>query len=255
MNLTDRTILITGGSAGIGLAFAQKFLSLGNTVIVTGRNQSKLDAVKAAHPELHIIQCDASKPDDLRALAARVDADFPKLDVLMNNAGVFIFRNLTKGTDDLLELTCEIDINLSGAIRTVSVLIDRLTANRGTLINVSSGLAYVPLQAAPIYCATKAAIHSYTQTLRQQLRGKVEVIELMPPAVKTDLTADLPEDGAFTLMTTEDLVSATFAKLKSGALEIRPGQAGQLHWMSRIAPGFINGQLEKGSAALVPALD
>lgn len=252
MKLTDRTILITGGSAGIGLAFAQKFLSLGNTVIITGRNQAKLDAAVAANPGLHSIQCDAADPDALRALAARIDAEFPKLDVLMNNAGVFIYRNLTTGTDDLLELTREIDINLTGSIRTISVLIDRLKANNGTLINVSSGLAYVPLQAAPIYCATKAALHSYTVTLRQQLKGQLEVIELMPPAVKTDLTAELPEDGAFTLMTTDELVKTTFAKFKSGAEEIRPGQAGQLHWMSRIAPGFINGQLEKGSASLVP---
>jgi uncharacterized oxidoreductase len=252
MKLDGRTILVTGGSAGIGLAFAQKFLSLGNTVIITGRKQDKLDAAKAAHPELHTIQCDASDPDALRAMASKIDAEFPKLDVLMNNAGIFIYRNLTTGTDDLLELTKEIDINISGAIRTVSVLIDRLVANKGTLINVSSGLAYVPLQAAPIYCATKAAIHSYTTSLRQQLEGKVEVIELMPPATKTDLTVDLPEDGAFTLMTTDELVKASFAKLKAGALEIRPGQANQLHWMSRIAPGFINGQLAKGSAELVP---
>jgi len=252
MKLNGRTILVTGGSAGIGLAFAKQFLSLGNKVIITGRNQAKLDAACEAHPELHAIQCDAADPEALVAMAAKIDAEFPELDVLMNNAGIFIYRNVTRGVDDLLELTREIDVNLSGAIRTISVLVDRLRANGGTIINVSSGLAYVPLQASPIYCATKAALHSYTITLRQQLKGQVEVIELRPPAVKTDLTAELPEDGAFTLMTTDELVRASFSKFSSGALEIRPGQAGQLHWMSRIAPGFINGQLEKGSADLVP---
>jgi len=252
MNLTGRTILLTGGSAGIGLAFAKKFVELGNTVIITGRNQAKLEAAKAAVPELHIIQSDAADLDAVAALGARIDADFPQLDVLMNNAGTFISRNLTTRAGDLAELTQELDINVAGPIRTVSVLIDRLRANQGAIINVSSGLAYVPIQSGPIYCATKAALHSYTISLRQQLKGQVEVFELMPPAVKTDLTADIPEDGAFPMLTTDALVNATIPALQAGKLEIRPGQANQLHWMSRIAPGFINGQLEKGSAAMVP---
>ncbi len=252
MKLEGRTILITGGSAGIGLTFAKAFQELGNTVIVTGRTQAKLDAAVEAVPGLHTMRCDASDPEALKALAARVGEEFPKLDVLFNNAGIFIYRNVTTGQDDLLELTREIDINLSGAIRTVSVFVDRLRANQGTIINVSSGLAYVPLQCAPVYCATKAALHSYTVSLRQQLEGKVEVIELMPPAVKTDLTADLPDDGSFAMLTLEQLLAQTMPKLRSGAAEIRPGQASQLHWMSRIAPGFINGQLAKGSADLVP---
>ncbi|MFT5681194.1 MAG: putative oxidoreductase, partial [Myxococcota bacterium] len=188
MNLTGRTILITGGSAGIGLAFAEKFLALGNTVIITGRSIAKLEAAKSAHPALHTIQCDAADPGALQALAARIAAEHPTLDVLLNNAGIFEYRNLSAGTDDLVWLTREIEVNLMGAIRTISVLVDRLKTNQGTIINVSSGLAFVPLQAAPIYCATKAGLHSYTITLRQQLAGKVEVIELMPPAVKTALT-------------------------------------------------------------------
>ncbi|MCP4808370.1 MAG: SDR family NAD(P)-dependent oxidoreductase [Proteobacteria bacterium] len=172
MDLTGRTILITGGSAGIGLAFAKSFV--------------------------------------------------------------------------------ELDINVAGPIRTVSVLVERLIANRGTIVNVSSGLAFVPLQAGPIYCATKAALHSDTLSLRQQLEGKVHVVELMPPAVHTDLTADLPKDGDFAILTTEQLLAETIPALRKGTTEIRPGQANQLHWMSRIAPGFINGQLTKGSVDLIP---
>jgi len=111
----------------------------------------------------------------------------------------------------------------------------------------------VPLQVGPIYCATKAALHSYTIALRQQLKDQgVEVIELMPPAVRTELTADLPEDGDFKMITTEQLVTETFKGLRAGREEIRPGQANQLYWMSRIAPGFINAQLAKGSKDLVP---
>lgn len=253
MKLTDRTILITGGSAGIGLAFAKAFVEMGNTVIVTGRTESKLEVAKAEVPALHTIRCDAASIDDVKALGARIDADFPALDLLFNNAGIFVFRNLTGGTEDLLELTRELEVNVAGPIRTVAVLVDRLRANKGAIVNVSSGLAFVPIQAAPIYCATKAALHSYTMTLRQQLAGQVEVVELMPPAVRTELTSDIPEDGSFKLISLEELLAATLPALKSGAAEIRPGQANQLHWMSRIAPGFINGQLEKGSAAMVPS--
>jgi len=252
MKLTGRTILITGGSAGIGLAFAGKFLELGNQVIVTGRRQSVLDEVKAKYPKLHTIQSDVADPAQIGALAARIKRDFPKLDVLMNNAGIFLAKNLTGPASDLDGLMAEVNINVGGVIRTTSALMDVLTANKGTVINVSSGLAFVPLPAAPIYCATKAAIHSYTLSLRFQLEATgIEVIELMPPAVKTDMTAELVEGGA-SAMTTDDLLKQSFSALKSGSLEIHPGQTKMLALLSRLAPGFINKQLWKASKPLVP---
>ena len=253
MNLKGRTILITGGSAGIGLAFALKFLELGNQVIVTGRHQAVLDQVKANYPKLHTIQSDVANPVQIAALAARVKADFPKLDVLMNNAGIMIHRNLAAPAADLAELTAEMNINVGGVIGMTSAFVDILTANKGTLINVSSALAFVPMPSAPIYSASKAAIHSYTQSLRFQLeKTGVEVIELMPPAVKTDLATDMAEADGFTLITTDELVKQSFASLKAGALEIRPGQAKLLAFMRRLAPDFINGQLWKASRKLVP---
>src|SRR5256885_13992344 len=177
MNLKGRTVLITGGSAGIGLAFALKFLELGNQVIVTGRRQAVLDQVKANYPKLHTIQSDVANPVQIAALAARVKADFPKLDVLMSNAGVMIHRNLTASAADLAELMAEMNINVGGVSGMTSAFIDILTANKGTLINGSSALAFVPLPSAPIYSASKAAIHSYTQSLRFQLeKTGVEVI-------------------------------------------------------------------------------
>ncbi len=251
MKLSGHTILITGGSVGIGLAFASKFLELGNEVIITGRRQAKLDEAKAKYPKLHTIVSDVSRAAEVTKLAAEVKQRFPKLDVLMNNAGVMVNRNLGKPAADLEALTSEMDTNVHGTIWTTSALIDVLRANKGTIINVSSGLAFAPLAAAPIYCATKAAIHSYTTSLRFQLQDAgVHVVELMPPAVKTEL-ADVPPEVK--VITTDELVAATIPALEAGKVEIRPGQANQLHWMSRIAPGFINEQLYKGSKSIIPA--
>jgi uncharacterized oxidoreductase len=253
MKLTGRTILITGGSAGIGLAFALKFLELGNEVIVTGRRQSVLNQVNSKYPKLHTIQSDVADPAQIAALAARVKSDFPKLDVLMNNAGIMLYKNLRAPAAEFAGLMAEVNINVGGVITTTSAFIDILRANQGTVINVSSGLAFVPLPAAPIYSATKAAIHSYTQSLRFQLEGTgVEVIELMPPAVKTDMTTELAEGGG-TVISTDELVKQSFALLKAGTLEIRPGQSKQLAFLRRLAPDFINRQLWKLSKKLVPA--
>lgn len=255
MKLNGRTILITGGSAGIGLASALKFLELGNQVIVTGRRQSVLDELKANYPKLHTVQSDVEDPAQIAALAGRVKSGYPKLDVLMNNAGIMLHKNLKAPAAELDGLT-EVDINLGGVIRTTSAFIDILTANKGTVINVSSALAFVPLPSAPIYCATKAAVHSYTQSLRFQLEDTgVEVIELMPPAVKTALSADLPEGGTVSLMKIDELVKQTFAAFNSGKLEIRPGQANLLALMRRLAPGFINRQLWNASKKLIPVGD
>jgi uncharacterized oxidoreductase len=249
MKLSGNTILITGASSGIGLAFANKFVELGNEVIVTGRDQDRLDAVAKANPKLTTIRSDAA---DLKAIAdlSRMMKDkFPKLNVLMNNAGILTYRNLGV-EDDPVALTSEIDINLSGPIRLVSALIEQIKANKGTIINVSSGLVFVPLQAAPIYCATKAAMHSYTITLRQQLEDHgIEVIELMPPAVKTEL-APLPD--SVKTITPDELVGMTIKALEKGKLEIHPGQASGLRFMSRWAPNFIHGQLAKASKSLIP---
>jgi uncharacterized oxidoreductase len=173
MKLTGRTILITGGSAGIGLAFALKFLELGNEVIVTGRRQAVLDQVKAKHPKLHTIQSDVADPAQIAAFAARVKSNFPKLDVLMNNAGIMLYKNLKAPAADLAGLMAEMNVNVGGVITTTSAFIDILRTNKGTVINTSSALAFVPLPSAPIYSATKAAIHSYTQSLRRRLAWKL----------------------------------------------------------------------------------
>jgi len=253
MKLQGNTILITGGSGGIGLAFAKRFVAGGNEVIITGRNADKLAAAAKETPALKTIRSDAGDAGAITALAAEVKEKYPKLNVLFNNAGVMQFRNLAVA-EDFESLTTELDINLAGPIRLVSAFVGLLKANKGTIINVSSGLAFVPLPAAPVYCATKAAMHSYTLSLREQLADHgVEVIELMPPAVKTDLAA-LPEEGV-KVITTDVLVDATMKALAKGQVEIRPGQANGLRFMNRMAPGFIHKQLAKGSKGLIPTAE
>jgi len=253
MKLTHRTILITGGSTGIGLAFALQFAGLGNTVIVTGRRQAVLDRISVKYPELHTVRSDVASPTDVAALATKMKRDFPQLDVLVNNAGISRYRNLKSSSADLEELMEEVNINVGGVVRMTSAFMDILTANKGTLINVSSGLAFAPLPCLPIYCATKAAIHSYTQSLRFQLEESgMEIIEIMPPAVKTDMTKDISDDDGITLITAEQLVTLSIASLRKGLLEIHPGQSRQLAFMRRLAPEFINRQLWKAARKFVP---
>lgn len=138
--------------------------------------------VKAKYPKLRTIQSDVADPVQIAALATRVRADFPKLDVLMNNAGIMLYKNLKAPAADLAALMAEMNINVGGVIWTTSAFIDVLTANKGTVINASSLFAFVPMPSAPIYSAAKAAIHSYTLSFRFQLEeAGVEVIEFMPP--------------------------------------------------------------------------
>ncbi|MEM9284167.1 MAG: SDR family NAD(P)-dependent oxidoreductase [Verrucomicrobiota bacterium] len=253
MKLSNNKIFITGGSAGIGLALAKRFVELNNKVIVTGRSESKLEEARQQCPQLETYVCDVSDTGSIGQLALDLSKDHPDLNALINNAGVYVARNLTGSPEDLAELAFEVEININGTVQTTAALIDLIKKNKGTIINVSSGLAFVPLMAAPIYSATKAFVHSYTTSLRYQLAEVgVDVIELAPPAVRTDLTQDLPDDGGFKIITTDELVDATMAGLKAGKKEIRPGQANQLKLMSRLAPDFVEGQLAKGSRDLVP---
>src|SRR5262245_42687562 len=155
MKLSGNTILITGGGGGIGLGLAKKFVELDNEVIITGRRQDRLDAAAKETPKLKTIRSDAADQQAVAALAREIQDKHPKLNVLINNAGVMVYRNLAQ-PEDLATLTSELDINLAGPMRLVSALIDLLKANMGTIVNVSSGLAFVPLTAAPIHSATKA---------------------------------------------------------------------------------------------------
>lgn len=182
------TILVTGGSSGIGLALVERFVRAGNEVIVTGRRQGALQEVKKKIPAVHTIVSDAGSAKDREQLAQEIVRRFPAMNVLVNNAG--IQRRVDLKVAEPWEATREeIAINVEGPIHLCALFLDHLRKQPDPLIaNVSSGLAFVPLVAAPIYSATKAAMHSYTQSLRHQLRGtKVRVVEIIPPAVKSNL--------------------------------------------------------------------
>lgn len=248
MKLTGKTILITGGTSGIGLEMARRLLERGNVVIVTGRNQQKLDAARQASPGLHTFQSEASDPAAILALRDAVLAKFPALDALVNNAG--IMRNLNLNQErDLLDVTREIETNLCGPVRTVQAFLPHLkTRKDGLIVNVSSGLAFVPMPISPVYCATKAAVHSFSQSLRAQLAGtSVSVVELAPPGTETPLFRGEfeKEYQGQKAMSVQVLVAKAIRGIEAGKLEIRPGLSNVLKAMSRLAPGFMFKQLAK----------
>jgi len=247
MNISENTILITGGTSGIGFEMAKQLLALGNTVLITGRSEEKLAAAKAELGDVSALLCDASNPDDIQRLYAQVVQDFPKLNMLINNAGIMRKINLQDHDYNAQSLTQEIDTNIKGPIWMCDAFLPLLKKNAGAaIVNVSSGLAFVPLPIAPVYCATKAALHFYSLSLREQLRNTdIKVFELAPPATKTTLldTFDAAEMKGTSFMTTPDLVNSFIQGLRCNKFEICPGQSAQLRFMSRFFPKFIRKQL------------
>ena len=248
MKLQKKTVLITGGTSGIGQELARQLLARGNTVIVTGRDPAKLAAAERTLPGVHAFQSDVSDPAAIKALSDRVLTRFPALDILVNNAGIMRNVNLNRG-HELSDITREIDINLSGPLRMVQQFLPHLLRREGAaIVNVSSGLAFVPLPLSPIYCATKAALHSFTQSLRVQLEGtSVTVIELAPPLVETALArAEFEEEMKGQKgMDAAVLARRALAGIEAGKLEIRPGLSNVLKLMSRVAPRFMLKQMTK----------
>ncbi|HSI50692.1 MAG TPA: SDR family NAD(P)-dependent oxidoreductase [Ideonella sp.] len=212
MKTTQNTILITGGGTGIGEALAHRFHDLGNTVIIAGRRMETLKKAVGDRPRMHALTLDMDDPVNVAAFAEKLIKDFPEVNVLVNSAGIMRMEPGLDKYRDLSDAEASVTSNLLGPIRLTNALIEHLTRQPdAAIVNVSSGLAFVPLVIAPTYSAIKAAIHSYTVSLRAVLKDRVEVIELVPPAVQTDLTPGQKTNERFMpLDTFADQVMAIF---------------------------------------------
>lgn len=212
MRLTGNTMLITGGTSGIGRALAERFHAAGNTVIIAGRRQALLDEVTAANPGMTGYPVDMTDAAAIEAFAQELIVRHPGLNVLVNNAGIMRIEDAS-ARRDLADAEETVVTNLLAPIRLTNALVDHLSAREdAAIVNVTSGLAFVPLAHTPTYCATKAAMHSYSMALRAQLAGRVEIVELIPPAVQTDLTpGQSTREGYLPLKTFIDEVMDLFA--------------------------------------------
>jgi uncharacterized oxidoreductase len=216
MRMSGNTILITGGGSGIGRGLAEAFHRAGNQVIISGRRQDALDAVTAANPGMAAFTVDMTDPEAIRDFAQRVIAAFPALNAVINNAGIMVDEDVIAG-DFLAVAEATVATNLLGPIRLTATLLPHLLAQpRAAVLTVSSGLAFVPKASTPTYSATKAAIHSYSQSLRHQLRHTgVEVIELAPPYVQTTLQGEKQANDP-NAMPLADYISETMQLLAAG---------------------------------------
>jgi uncharacterized oxidoreductase len=252
MELKNNTILITGGTSGFGLEFAKRLLESGNTVIVTGRDTAKLTIAKRDLPGLHTFQSDVSKPEEIADLYKKVISQFPKLNILINNAGQMRKIVLHDTSIGLTDITREIETNLMGPIRMVQAFLPHLKQMKSAaILNVTSGLALVPFPISPIYGATKSGLRSYTKSLRVQLKNtKIKVFELIAPATKTPLNDAFRNLDGYNVkqMNPVELVDTALKGLEKDKYEIYPGIARMLYFMSRIAPGFMLKTLSKAGA-------
>lgn len=231
MELASNTVLVTGGGSGIGLGLARRFLEAGSDVIICGRREAKLREAQQAHPGLHIHPCDLAEASGRVALAEWVTREFPRLNVLVNNAGIQRYPRLHQ-RDDWGPVDEEIAINFGAPVHLSMLLVPHLLQQaRAAVLNVTSGLSFVPLAHAPIYSATKAAMHSFTVSLRHQLAGTpLEVIEIIPPAVDTDLGGP----GLHTFgVGLDEFLDAVVPRIEAGDREVAYGFAEQTSRASR----------------------
>jgi len=232
MDSTLSNVLITGGASGIGWALAERFLQAGSQVTICGRRADKLQAAQQQYPQLRVRPCDVGQASERIALRDWVRDECPDINVLINNAGIQRRMQLTNSPDEWSESQQEIAINLEAPLHLSTLFIPHLRQKpAAAIINVTSGLAFVPGSFAPIYSATKAALHSFTMSLRHQLANtSIEVIELVPPAVNTDLGgAGLHTFG----VPVGDFADAMMSGLDAGAQEIGYGTSEKNRMASR----------------------
>ncbi len=248
MILKGKTILITGGARGIGQELAKQLRSLGNQVIITGRNLEKLDQIQTQFPDIQTIRLDLSKKDFLNDLIQNPPSFLKEVDVLINNAGVGRRLNLTEHINEF-DLLDEIQVNLCAPIQLINFLLPQLLKKKeAAIINITSALAFLPLAAVPIYSATKAGLHSYTLSLRQQLsKSSVKVFEISPPTTDTEMLKGFQNQDLKGVkpMATETLIKLSLQDIEDDKFEICPGHSKQLKVMSRYLPQFAFNKMNK----------
>ena len=249
MDVGGNTVFITGGATGIGFALAEEFVSAGSVVIVCGRRKSKLRVAKHKLPALHIRECDVSAESERRSLLRWTTTRFPNINILINNAGIQRQMDFTSPTmtKPLSSKDDEVTINLAAPIR-LCALFTRILLKRkkAAIVNVTSGLAFVPIAMMPVYCATKAAIHSFTISLRHQLRDtSVRVFEVAPPTTDTELDASFAreEEQAYRGISPQEVAAAIIEGVKADKQEILIGQAQGLYQAALRDPEAIFKQL------------
>ena len=231
MNIKENTILITGGTSGIGLAFAEAFIAEGNKVIITGRRADRLDTIKARLPGIITKVSDVADASQRVELAAWIAEHHPDTNVLMNNAGVQFITDFRSGID-ADKVRTEIETNLMAPAHLASLFVPHLSGKTdAAIINITSGLAFVPIAFMAMYCATKAAMHSLTISLRYQLKETgISVIEIAPPSVDTELGHDRREDKTQSHggIPVQEFIDGAMAALKNNELEATIGQSAGL---------------------------
>lgn len=249
MDVGGNTVLITGGATGIGFALAEKFANAGSVVIVCGRRKSKLRVAKRKSPALHIRQCDVSVESERRSLLRWTTTRFPNLNILINNAGIQQQMDFTSPTVTKLRSSKddEVTINFAAPVRLCALFTPILLKKRNAaIVNISSGLAFVPIAMMPVYCATKAAIHSFTISLRHQLRDtSVRVFEAAPPATDTELDQNFAgeQEQAYREISPQEVASGIIEGMKADKEEIVVGEAQRLYQAAQRDPEAIFRQL------------
>jgi uncharacterized oxidoreductase len=232
MKMNSNTMFITGGGSGIGKGLAEAFHKLGNQVIISGRREQALKKTCGANPGMRYYVMDVTDLRSIRSVAEKVIADFPKLNCVFNNAGVQKHVDFSDGKIDDAALLAELNTNVLGLIRVSAEFLPHLRKqDHATIVNVSSGLAFVPFARFPVYCATKAAVHSFSVSLRQQLKdSNVKVLELIPPYVDTELGggSKTRPAGAPVPMPLDQFIAETMSELAGDADEIAIGPAKNL---------------------------
>jgi len=232
MRTYGNTILITGGGTGIGLALAEELVCRNNVVIICGRRSERLEAAKKRLPQVHTRVCDLSQVASRRALADWLPSHFKELNILINNAGIQRLVDFRKGERDINHAYEEVATNLVAPIHLSALLIPVLRKRKeAAIVNISSGLAFTPLSVVPVYCATKAAIHSLSLTVRHQLREtSIRVFEVAPPMVATELSGRRrrAEEGGFAMMPAE-AAAGIIKALENDEYEVALGSAAGLH--------------------------